>query len=120
MADFLFCPACGYDTPHWKARNGSWFTWTCSVCNARSDDTPAKREQRDAVKREHDQQAALVTAQLTDLGNQTTALRNALQDIRTMAETYIELPRADTATIEYERRQLVLAFIGRKTNEALR
>jgi uncharacterized Zn finger protein (UPF0148 family) len=85
MADFLFCPTCGYDTPHWKARNGSWFTWTCSVCNERSDDTPAKKEQREAVKREHDQQAALVTAQLTDLGNQVQRLRMALAKVETIA-----------------------------------
>jgi uncharacterized Zn finger protein (UPF0148 family) len=86
MPDFLFCPACGYDTPHWKARNGSWFTWTCSVCGERSDDSPAQKEQREAVQRQHQQEKALLDATLTDLGNQTQRLRLALMKVRDMAD----------------------------------
>jgi uncharacterized Zn finger protein (UPF0148 family) len=86
MTDFLFCAACGYDTPHYKTRNGSWFTWTCSVCGARSDDTPANKEQREAVKRQHQQEKALLDATLTDLSNQLTTMRTALHRVISLIE----------------------------------
>jgi len=81
MADLLYCKTCGKETPHYKTRHGSWHQWSCSICRAMSDDTPARREQQEAEERQRRNEETLVNAQLSDLGHQIVLLRTALQSI---------------------------------------